>query len=163
MPVPNTNQPAASYQVLAKEVEVLQKLWESYTAMATFFANLVGATLATFVALPFIKDNPTILRSSAMIAGLTLMACALLVSIAWRWCCQWAMEMEIMGGVDGIDDFFSRAQRPRLITGAAQTGMQRRVEIGLTPVLRAFMKIAAGLILALYLSGGTSIVIALRA
>ena len=148
--------------VLPKEVEVLQKLWESYIAMSTFFSNLVGATLASLIAVPLLKDNPGLLRNNIMICGIALIALSLLISVAWRWASQWAMEIEVMGGNDGIDEFFRKAERPRVITGAQSSGVQWSIEARSIPILRKFMKLAAGLILATYLSGVVAIILAIR-
>lgn len=147
---------------LPKEVEVLQKLWESYIAMSTFFSNLVGATLASLIAFPLIKENPGILRSNLMLAGIVCIALSLFVSIAWRWASQWAMEIEIMGGNDGIDEFFKRAQRPRVITGAVHSGVQWSFEKKMVPALRQFMKLAAGIILFFYLLGASFVLLTIR-
>jgi hypothetical protein len=143
---------------LPKEVEILQKLWESYISMSTFFCNLIGATFATFVALPMLKDNPGILHRKAAIFGMSLIAASLLVAIFWRWASQWAMELEVIGGNSSIDDFFKRANRSRVITGAAQTGLQKQIEERSVSILRRFMKVAAGIILILYLSGVFAVV-----
>ena len=147
---------------LAKEVEVLQKLWESYIAMSTFFSNLVGATLASLIAFPLIKDNPDLLKSNLMLLGVVLIALSLVIAIAWRWASQWAMEIEIMGGNDGIDKFFERAQRQRVITGAKKTGLQRSIENNMVGSLRLFMKLAAGAILLTYLPGAAFVLLAIR-
>ena len=141
---------------------MLQKLWESYIAMSTFFSNLVGATLASLIAFPLIKDNPGLLKSNLMLLGMALIALSLVIAIAWRWASQWAMEIEIMGGNDGIDQFFQRAQRPRIITGANRTGVQRLIEDKMVGSLRIFMKIAAGAILLAYLPGAALVLLAVQ-
>jgi hypothetical protein len=153
---------SADSPALAKEIEVLQKLWESYIAMSTFFSNLIGASLVSLVAFPYIKDNPAILRSDFMVAGIGFVGVAFFLSIVWRWGSQWSMEIEIMGGPEGIDQFFARANRRRVITGAADTGLQRDMEQTMTPYLRRFMKAAAGIILVTYLIGGVLIIVAVR-
>ena len=74
------NSECSDFVPLAKEVEVLQKLWESYIAMSTFFSNLVGATLASLIAFPLIKDNPGLLKSNLMLLGMALIALSLVIS-----------------------------------------------------------------------------------
>ena len=158
----NDQTPIPDLPPIAKEVEILQKLWESYIAMSAFFSNLVGATLASLIAFPLIKDNPNILKSKFMIIGIAMIALSLFISIAWRWASQWAMEIEIMGGNEGIDEFFRRAQRPRVITGASQRGVQWNIENRLVALLRIFMKIAAGAILFVYFIGAACVLLAVR-
>ena len=143
---------------MSKEVEVLMKQWELYISQPVFFSNLIGATLIALISFPIVKDNPQLIKSSGMITGLLLLVIAFIISIVWRWASQWAMEVEVLGKCDKIDSFFDRANRERVITGAKQGGIQAMLEDKFIKRLRSFMKIAALLILILYLLGGGFVV-----